>query len=224
MSVKETFSAGQTREFYGAGDFFRLLETNAEITLEFFYQGREVAEAIGVQAGYAEYFKDRRFDRIRIYSATAQDVKWVVREGSDVRYDRGASQVSGVVGLDAATIEALTGVEAPTGFYQSSTALGAGAVETVFTAGANLNGAVIWSGEFATRGGIYARYAAKATALASYVDGQTICSPNRFDYSTADNAQGQIVRPVRIAAGLALYYQSNHAEAAASRSLRYTLL
>ncbi len=127
MSQKEAFSAGQTREFYGDGDFFRLLQTTAGINVEFFYQGREVAEMIDVEAGYAESFSREklRFDRIRIYSATAQDVKWVIREGSDVRYDRGAATVGGSVDLNAATLAAIKEIEQPTGFYQSSTPMGA---------------------------------------------------------------------------------------------------
>ena len=44
MSAKETFTAGQTREFFGDGDFFRLLQTTGPVTVEFYYQGREVAE------------------------------------------------------------------------------------------------------------------------------------------------------------------------------------
>ncbi|TAH10514.1 MAG: hypothetical protein EAZ11_12275 [Curvibacter sp.] len=135
---------------------------------------------------------------------------------------------SGVFGLDAGTLAALESVslnvEQPSGFYQSSTAMAASGTETVFAAVSNINGAIVWSGEFATRGGVMARYAAKATALSGFVDGQTICSPSRFDYSTADNCAGIITRPIRLAAGLALFFQSIHAEAAAARSVRFTLL
>ena len=108
MSIKETFSAGVPREFFGKGDFFRLLETTSEITVEFFNNGRETAEAVGVQAGYAEYFKEgREFDRVKITSALTQDVKFVIRYGSDVRYDRGAANVTGTIEIGAASLAAL---------------------------------------------------------------------------------------------------------------------
>lgn len=88
MSISVTFAAGETKEFYAPGDFFRLLDSTAAVTLRFYDNGKEVAVAEAVEQGYAERFRDGRFDRIRIYSASIQTLKFVSRLGNDVQYDK----------------------------------------------------------------------------------------------------------------------------------------
>lgn len=82
-----TMSAGQTVEFYEPGDFFRLLSANQPIKVEFYRNGAEISEAAGVTTGYAEKMRIGEFDRVRIYSATAQTVSFVTRMGADVYFD-----------------------------------------------------------------------------------------------------------------------------------------
>lgn len=95
MSRTTTIQAGTFQEFYEVGDFFRLLACNDAVTVEFFLQGAEISEAVNVLAGYGEQFKDgRKFDRVRITSATTQAVQFVTRDGAEVRYDRGAASVT----------------------------------------------------------------------------------------------------------------------------------
>lgn len=94
MTVQAVFQAGETKEWHGQGDFFRLLESTGPVTIEFFEQGREIAEAINMMAGYGEQFNNRKFDRLRITSPTAQSISYVVRDGAEVRYDRGAASVT----------------------------------------------------------------------------------------------------------------------------------
>lgn len=235
MSSKETFSAGQTREFYGDGDFFRLLETTAGINVEFFYQGREVAEMIDVEAGYAESFarEQKRFDRIRIYSATAQDVKWVIREGSDVRYDRGAASITGSVDLNAATLEALKRKEAATGSFFSKAALAANTAETVFTPASNTNGATVYTASISTREvtmgtGAFIEHNAAPNAI---TQGKIVCAST---VRAIDNANGHAMgcdmhEHQFIPAGVGLYFLSEVVLSAGgagglgSRTCRYRL-
>jgi hypothetical protein len=80
-------AAGQLIEFNEPGDFFRILAAVAPVTVRYYNKGREIAEAEGVGAGYAEQFKADSFDRITIYSATTQDMQVVSRFGSVVSYD-----------------------------------------------------------------------------------------------------------------------------------------
>lgn len=82
-----TLTAGQRIEFREPGDFFRVLAATAAITVEFYENGREIAEAVGVGAGYAEKFDLGQFDRIAITSATAQTIQFVTRLGNTVQYD-----------------------------------------------------------------------------------------------------------------------------------------
>lgn len=82
-----TMSAGQTVEFYEPGDFFRLLKADQAVKVEFYRNGAEISEAEGVTTGYAEKMRQGEFDRVRIYSATAQTVSFVTRMGADVYFD-----------------------------------------------------------------------------------------------------------------------------------------
>lgn len=97
--MKITFTPGQRVQNNGTADFFRLLSTVAPVTVEFYYQGREIAERVDVEGGFAEQFSTVQFDRVDIYSATAQTVQWETALGSEIRYDRGAATVNGVLAL-----------------------------------------------------------------------------------------------------------------------------
>ena len=82
-----TMAAGQRLEFYESGDFFRLMAATAAVTVEYYKNGAEVAEAVGVGAGYAERFIGSNFDRVAITSATAQTIQVATRFGNEVLYD-----------------------------------------------------------------------------------------------------------------------------------------
>lgn len=79
--------AGQGVEFAELGDFFRLLHASQALKVRFYLGGREVAIADGVTGGYAEQFREK-FDRVRLESATAQSVQFVVRDGNRVDFDQ----------------------------------------------------------------------------------------------------------------------------------------
>lgn len=88
MLIHTTFAAGERKEFFDPGDFFRLLEATDPVTVTFYLNGAEVAEAEGVVDGYAEKFRVGTFDRFAITSATAQSLQFVARLGNDVGYDK----------------------------------------------------------------------------------------------------------------------------------------
>jgi hypothetical protein len=182
-SVTETINAGTWREFFEPGDFFRLLETTAPVTVEFYAAGRKIVDVVNIQAGYAEYFRGGTlvmFDRVRIYSATTQQVGFVTRFGSDVRYDRGASSVTGTVALDAATLAALKQINIrpePGQFaYSSFGSMGANTAVAVFTAAANISGAIVQlagANEYIASAGAMS-LVSKATTPASIGDGEVL--------------------------------------------------
>lgn len=184
-SVKETIQAGSFKEFHEPGDFFRLLATTGPVNVEFYYMGRETVDVEGVEAGYAEYFRGEGqspFDRVRIYSASTQSVQFVTRNGSDVRYDRGASSVSGSVDLNPATLAALeyTSIrpEAATGFLNQSLTLVANTAQQIFAPGANPNGVILKSllSQVTSGSAVDIAYIAKATAPATVFDGDPVSS------------------------------------------------
>lgn len=87
MHLTTTLTAGQRIEFFGQGDFFRLMAATAAIDISYYNNGREIAEANGVQVGYAEKFEEMNFERISITSATAQTITFATRLGNQVWYD-----------------------------------------------------------------------------------------------------------------------------------------
>lgn len=88
LFLTTTLSANQRLEFNVTGDFFRLMAATQTLTVEFYRQGAEIAEAAGVSVGYAERFRNGKFDRIAIVNgANAQTVQIVARDGADVLYD-----------------------------------------------------------------------------------------------------------------------------------------
>lgn len=93
MTKSVTFTANEKDEFNEVGDFFRYLEGPNPIDVTYYRAGRAVAGAMGVRAGYGEKF-DVPFDRFEIKSPTAQTVQFVVRQGAEIRYDRGAAAVT----------------------------------------------------------------------------------------------------------------------------------
>lgn len=84
----EKFNAGAASltTFRERANFFRLLSTEADCTVYFYRQGREVARAEAVSGGYAEKF-DEEFDEIAIESDAAQIIQFVLRLGNVVTYD-----------------------------------------------------------------------------------------------------------------------------------------
>lgn len=87
MHITMPMTAGQRLEFYEDGDFFRLMAGTAPVTVEYYFQGQEIAEGTLVSVGYAEKFNERKFDRIAITSSANQTLTFATRLGNEVHYD-----------------------------------------------------------------------------------------------------------------------------------------
>lgn len=89
LSQSVALGAGQTVKFIDLGNFLRVLSANSAITVRTFRNGQVVTESVGVYSGYAEQFGgDNQFDAVEVYSATAQTVQIVIRNGQIVYYDQ----------------------------------------------------------------------------------------------------------------------------------------
>jgi hypothetical protein len=90
MLIKETFTAGQSKEFTEENDFFRVLEAKGEMTLIFYFNGKEVGRAEKVKEGYAEKFLIERFNRVVIKNEDMfqQTIQFVARLGHEVEYNK----------------------------------------------------------------------------------------------------------------------------------------
>jgi hypothetical protein len=229
-STPETIAAGTWREWFEPGDFFRLLSTTAPVSVEFYSNGKKTVELQSIEAGYAEYFRGEDgklpFDRVRIYSVTTQTVQFVTRQGSDVRYDRGASSVTGTVALDAATLLALEETtqvpKLPGADWASFSAFVAGTAIQIFTPGANANGAIIWDAEASDLStGAFSLIAKAGAAPTTIVDGEVLAVSV---FGAGSSGSLSLRRPARIAPGKGLYLIAAGAGSAHAKTARYTLL
>jgi hypothetical protein len=100
-------TANQIHEFFDVGDFFRLMAaTTNNVHIKFFKNHKEISDAVGVGAGYAEKFTSQNFDKFQIKSPTAQTVTVATRQGSEVLYDlppTGQVNVTNTTGFFAET-------------------------------------------------------------------------------------------------------------------------
>lgn len=88
MIVDTLIAAGIGQEYTERGDFFRVLEATGAVTVTFYRSGAEVAKAEQIEAGYAEKFDASEFDKVRIDAASNVTIKFVVRLGNVVNYDK----------------------------------------------------------------------------------------------------------------------------------------
>lgn len=88
LHLTTTLSPSQRIEFAMQGDFFRLMQASLPLLIQFYRNGAEIAEADQVLAGYAERFRNVKFDRIAITNGgTSQSIQIAARDGNDVAYD-----------------------------------------------------------------------------------------------------------------------------------------
>lgn len=113
--------------------------------------------------------------------------------------------------------------------YKSATALAANTPDLIFSAAANVNGAII---QMASFNEFYAAlvsglgvYLAKSTAPTSITDGDVIVSANNASgYASQTFVAGFLNHAVKIAAGKGLYFITGVTQTTSSRSVLYTLL
>ncbi|MBL0233278.1 MAG: hypothetical protein IPQ08_06395 [Chitinophagaceae bacterium] len=114
--------------------------------------------------------------------------------------------------------------------YKSNTSMAANTPDTVFSAAANVNGAIVWLASLTTVGTsqpAHVGLVAKATAPASIIDGDLIlCSDNTSASASSNFGSASLKTPIKIPAGKGLYAISTAAEQASYslRSVLYTLL
>jgi hypothetical protein len=239
-STPETIAAGTWREWFEPGDFFRLLSTTAPVSVEFYSNGKKTVELQSIEAGYAEYFRGEDgklpFDRVRIYSATTQTVQFVTRQGSDVRYDRGASSVTGTVALDAATLASLEQInvrpEGPSGSWSSLAAVTINNPLTVFAPGLNTNGALLLSADMSWSDSANSptqTFLSKSGAAPTAVNDGSVLLASNIAISASGNYSGGGRLPAAqfINAGEGLYFISGNSMGTSAtnfRACRYKLL
>lgn len=94
-TVKESFTLGQSKNFYVPGRFFRLMDSTAPATILFYRNGSLVGSAYDIGAGFAwegANKTDKLFDSVSVTSSAAQSIQFAV-SNEPVSYDRSAGSV-----------------------------------------------------------------------------------------------------------------------------------
>lgn len=233
-SYQQVFGAGETRDFIVDAKYFFLFEANNAVTVQFWKGGAPSDDlALNILSGF-KCRPEKGFDRISITSSAAQTISFFITKGEG-DYDRFVGNVSllGAVSLDATALAAI--LNRNQGFtygaaFRSTANVAANTAETVFTAAANVNGAIIHSIQMIALNGSGAHqptFLAKSTAPANVSDGEPILSPDFLQQiSGIVTAGASLKNAVKVPAGKGLFYINSAAESAgySSRSVLYTFL
>lgn len=234
--------AGERIEIAASGNYVRVRKSAVELIIE----NGEKNEIVEVSEGDDFEFSPFKNLYITNAGATTETIKLTISSGKKAGSAKvgGSVAIVGAVELGANSLAALERVdlnavtsdllrfETYGASYKSTTALAANTADTIFTAAANVNGAIIHSAQFAdfnagtaTNGG--GGFLAKATAPATVLEGDSILGVDTFAvYSAAVTmGLGSLKNPVKIPAGKGLFFITGVAQSNTnSRSVLYTLL
>ena len=114
------------------------------------------------------------------------------------------------------------------GSYKSIVSLAANTAEVVFSAAANINGALFYRSEFWENSAtthVFSVFIEKATTPANILDGNILCGVNGSALMAGNFATfGKSEKTFKIPAGRGLFYITNALSIASQRSCLYTLL
>lgn len=242
-TIPLVLTIGTPKEYPVSARYFRLLTTLGAVDVSLMKGGREVYEAVGVEAGFWAT-PDGGFDQIRVTSGTNQTIVVAVTSGNG-GYDRSAGSVSVTsqrdtngnsidsVAISASPVLATRKLVVQEGgfaygaSYVNATPLAANTPATIFAAGANVNGAIVWAAQILGYGSASsgrAVIAANTVAPANITTGDVLLAVFYGNASVLGPYFPQLLRPVFIPAGRGLYSISEVAEGSRHCSVLYTLL
>lgn len=230
------FNAGESKLFAISGQYFELIDaTNPVDVLLSDVNGAQRGVMRSAEASFN--LKDTDFATVQLYSATAQTIRFAYGTGeAGTRRAAGAVSIVGTVpvtvgnaiALDAPTLVTMGRPELPALFSTQNAVLAANTAVNIFTAAANVNGAILWSASAADQmgGAAILSLIAKATAPANTADGEIIALAQATPISTVNYMYMQKEVPTRIAPGQGLWWVASLGGTSSScmRTARYTLL
>jgi len=209
-------TAGQTVKYYEVGNFVRVLDAPAPITVRTYKNGTVLTDAPNVKTGYAEMYDDI-FEVVEFYSATAQTIQIVIRNGSQVYYDPAPT---GAVSITNDFID----YSDPTLIrYRKDTTGGS----TPITAAANINGALILSAHFYVCG-MYDHMTGFAPQILLF-SAPFLTNLSDYHHAYSDGLGTtittlKITKKILIPAGSDVLFMSGASEYTALREITYKLL
>ncbi|MES2027356.1 MAG: hypothetical protein V4448_17555 [Pseudomonadota bacterium] len=232
MNIIQQLQAGIRVPFNETGRFFRILASDLQdkITVQFYRNGALICEAQQVGRGFSETMEDGVFDAFAVTSSVTQNVNIVTRAGSRILYDTPPVGDVNVLSLPPVVIanpDAQKLYMEYASSWKSNVAKGANGVDVIFTPAANVNGAILKSGQVHSSGASFTlpAFIAKTSSPASNIDGDVLSvGIAGWNSGSAICTYINIDREIKIPAGYGLYYIAGVAEGNSHRSVLYTLL
>jgi hypothetical protein len=235
QTYQQTFAGATTWQLNVPGSYFVTLQCTNTVNVRFYKGGKklDLGDISGLLAGLevgpipTTDGLPFAFDRVEIDVTGADTIKVGIGNGM-ARYSRfnGTVDINSFAAGAAAIVQR---PEAATGFYSSVGTLAANTADQIFSAAANINGALLLNCAASDTQGTYFSLAflAKATAPVSVTDGE-VMSFGVVQNSVASNPTSVVAKldtPQFIPAGKGLYFICSTAFSAAyGRSARYKLL
>lgn len=233
LTTARTFAAGTYLDVPVSADSIYIDANPTDGNAVLYLQPRgdnKVEVPLYVSPGFI--LNDQPFTRIRIENTAQAGKKIRVVYGVGARFQPGSVAQVQVNALDLSTtsINSLTRPLQPTGFWSSTADGAANTPLTIFTAASNTNGAIIVSAKAkelissSYQGGVFIL---KASAPANIADGSVIASDQiQAMNGSSEYTVCELRNPIRVAAGLGLYYISTAGSVAsrANRHCTYILL
>lgn len=236
QTITQTVAGAQTLQFNINGKYFTILATTLGLNVRFYRGGKklDLGDIKALLAGLEVSFDaNDAFDRIEIDSLGADTFTIGLSNGQS-RYNRSQGSVvitnTPNVLITNPISNAVIMVNKGDNYGASSrslTLLAANTPDTIFTAAANVNGAIIHSIQFYEYNATPSKpaFLAKATAPVSVIDGDAILSVDNFSLGgTAFICSGSLKNPLKIASGKGLFFITDVVQAHFNRSVLYTLL
>ncbi|MES2637421.1 MAG: hypothetical protein V4605_08865 [Pseudomonadota bacterium] len=216
---------GVKSEFGLRGSMLRVIAANVPI----YFESRDGGSSFYLEAGEEIVFADNVFFELDVYHTSGVEQTIIIAVGENAKI--GSVKLSGNVAITNLTLDNGRIQVAPIAYaasFASNTSLVAATAEVVVLPAANVNGLLIWNAQFVSHNVTnLSRTAliAKSSAPVSTVDGDSIISPQNVYLGGVFGVSGNLVTPVKIAAGKGLYFYTGAVnETFGSRSLLYTLL
>lgn len=222
-----TIPANGSVQIPAANDNFIIQASDGPLSV----RGNTFGRMRGLVAGQG--FKAVPFDRLELFdeSGAPNTVTLLMSPAEFVnQIFSGSVTIVGGVLTDAqlrASLVRVNDLAEPTGFWAENAARAASATTAIFTAAANLNGAILWAAEAVelAAGTVQFGFLTKATPPANVLDGNVIVQPQVVSSAATSVANCcALHRAVRIPAGLGLFYVNGAAIAQGQRMAQYTLL
>ncbi len=212
-----TLNAGATLSLPIEGDYFRIQSATGAIDV--------TVDGVGTLPDLlnGQGLKNVPFKRLTLKDKSGATNTGFILVAFDEFID---NRTYGVNDLSAGSLNTLRQPLAATGFYSANSLTSSNVAETVFTAAANINGAILLSahaGSFNATSSPSGGFIAKATAPTTAIDGQVIAGLINVPGQNASTLSSS--QPQFIPAGLGLYYITDFSETTAkARSARFRLL